>query len=310
MVKRIITTPFLMALVILLLTSCGPDELLNSVTKKIKVTVQASALISPPLPYAAEAIFDFTKNGGERFTITRTIPSDGTCENAAVTYDLYPGEIIDVKASVQGREASARTIWTSSDSLQYYRAESNAKKDAQGNSTFVWSTQLTLIAENFGQDSPPGTSVTISTATTSTTTTTPLTTSSTTTITTSTTTTTKKVVSRWDLTGDWIIKFRVDGGNSYNHDYFIVQEGGSITGSGGVPAGGKYDNRETFTGTNGLTATGPITIHSVYENGTYYYDLTGTIDEDGRISGTWIDNYNPVHKGTFSTIEGAAIPVP
>jgi hypothetical protein len=122
-------------------------------------------------------------------------------------------------------------------------------------------------------------------------------------------TTLPQIVTKWDLSGKWILRFAVTGGNSYDHDYTIIQSGGSLSGTGGVPAGGSYDNRETFTGTNGMTTSGSITIHSVYENGTYFYDITGTIDKDGKLSGTWIDNYNPVHKGTFYSISGVAKPI-
>jgi hypothetical protein len=124
-------------------------------------------------------------------------------------------------------------------------------------------------------------------------------------------TTPSLVVSRWDLTGNWIFRVEVTGGNIYNHDYTITQSGGALSGTGGVPAGSnRYENTETIAGTNGLTATGPITINSTYGNGSYRYNLTGTIDKDGKISGTWIDNYDPVHKGTFYSISGAAKPIP
>jgi len=62
---------------------------------------------------------------------------------------------------------------------------------------------------------------------------------------------------------------------------------------GGYPAGGPYSKNETFSGTIGLDASGPITIHIQYTKDLYYCDMTGTIDNAGHRSGTWKDSNMP-----------------
>jgi hypothetical protein len=260
MLKRIFIATFLGMLTIVLGMSCSPDNLVNVITESIKVSVQARASTFPGLPYDAEVIFEFTKDGGERFTITRTIPSNGRMKYAEVSYDLHPGEVIQVTAKLQGAEASkpAEILTTT-----YEEVKKLARDDGSGNLTGYFFADFELYVVRF-----------------------------------------------WDLTGKWVLRVNVEGGATYTHDYEITQTGGALTGTGGVPAGGRYDNREKITGTNGMTVTGPITIKSAYDNGTYVYELKGTIDKIGRLSGTWVDNYNPVHKGTFSTIDGLAEPIP
>lgn len=278
MVKRIITASFLIVQILMLLTGCTPGDPKpgdDSVAygEPIKVTVKASAKIWPQLSYDANAIFEFTKDGGEPFTIIRKIPPGGTSENGEVGYDLRPGEVIQVTAKVQGREASAITY---GDAVPYLYADDTITYDSAWSFSeygkYTWPFVFTLTVDNPGSDSPI------------------------------------PVVTTWNLTGKWILRVSVEGGSTYTHDYDITQTDSSLEGSGGVPAGGSYDNRETISGTNGMTANGPITMHSDYDNGTYTYYLTGTIDKDGKLSGTWVDNYNPQHKGTFTTISGAAKP--
>lgn len=115
----------------------------------------------------------------------------------------------------------------------------------------------------------------------------------------------------WDVSGDWDISFEYLGSN-YTHDLTLTQASdGTLTGMGGYPANGAHtydwqitsgsvsDNDITFTAdyTNGADAVTPLTTLVV----------TGTIDTDGTLSGTWSDNYQGgARSGTFETVAGSA----
>ncbi len=128
----------------------------------------------------------------------------------------------------------------------------------------------------------------------------PLTQSSTTPV-----TPTSQVVSKWDMTGEWTLKVFTSSGAIYYHDYSITQTESILTGTGDSSDG----HSETVVGSNLMTATGPISMVIDYEN-EYTYILEGTIDQDGKLSGEWYDNYTPPHEGTFETLSGAAKPLP
>lgn len=115
----------------------------------------------------------------------------------------------------------------------------------------------------------------------------------------------------WNTTGDYVINFNYLG-TDYPHDMFLLQDGSNdLTGHGGSPAGG---NTYEWTITSGnvtdntihfsadYTATQDAVIPQTTMN------VMGTIAGNGKISGTWSDNYADGERvGTFSTEDGAAI---
>lgn len=122
---------------------------------------------------------------------------------------------------------------------------------------------------------------------------------------------TARASATWNTTGDYVINLNYLG-TDYPHDMFLLQDAsGNLTGNGGSPAGGN-------------TYEWNITSGEVSENDIHFYaDYTATDDavtpqttmhvigaiaENGKISGTWSDNYEGGERtGTFSTQSGAAI---
>jgi len=104
----------------------------------------------------------------------------------------------------------------------------------------------------------------------------------------------------WSFEG--VMRFIVNGGGSYDHDIkFTATPDGTLTGTGGYPAGGSYSILEGVTGTISGTS---ITMH-ITQPGSYFADAIGTIAPDGTIVGTWQDNNGVT--GTFSTQTGFVV---
>lgn len=104
------------------------------------------------------------------------------------------------------------------------------------------------------------------------------------------------------IAGDWVLTF-VYGG-IWMHDIHIVtmNPDGTFSGTGGYPAGGPYTTTETITGS---IVGDNISIHSVYDGSSYYYDAIGTIAPDGSMSGTLTTSAEQV--GPWSVPAGAAV---
>ena len=127
--------------------------------------------------------------------------------------------------------------------------------------------------------------------------------------TTTTATPAAQTAQQWILTGKWTLRLVVTNmqGQTYDHDYIIASQAeGAFAGTGGSPAGGPYTNHEIISGSIGDTANGSVTMRISYNGTSYHADLTGTIDKNGEISGTWKDNNTPPKTGTFYTLTGAA----
>ena len=117
----------------------------------------------------------------------------------------------------------------------------------------------------------------------------------------------------WDVTDSWDIVFNYQG-SSYTHDLTLTQaSNGSLTGSGGYPAGGTH--AYTWTLTSGSVSGNEVDFTANY---TAPQDavvpqttltVEGTIDEeDGSMSGTWSDNYQGMTRtGTWTTSDGEAV---
>ena len=122
--------------------------------------------------------------------------------------------------------------------------------------------------------------------------------------------TAQAAVPTWDVTGTY--KVNVDyQGTAYAHDAILSQDNmGMLTGNGGSPAGA---NIYTW-----VVATGSVSGNDVdlYANYTATPDavtpqtvmhLMGSIAQDGKMSGTWSDNYQAgTRTGTWQTTEGVA----
>ena len=113
-------------------------------------------------------------------------------------------------------------------------------------------------------------------------------------------------VADWDVTGNWVVSFEYLGGY-YSHDMVLTQDGlGNITGSGGYPAGGPYSFAWTITSGSISGSNTSLTMdYTVGAVGTTMH-MTGTVADNGTMSGNWDDNYGGIRTGTWSTTSGAA----
>ncbi len=87
-----------------------------------------------------------------------------------------------------------------------------------------------------------------------------------------------------DLSGDWTLLYL----GTWNHDVSLEQNGCTLSGTGGYPAGSAdYSTDETLDGS--ATASG-IVLHSVYDgsNPLYQYTATGALQVGGTISGNLV----------------------
>jgi hypothetical protein len=118
----------------------------------------------------------------------------------------------------------------------------------------------------------------------------------------------------WDVTGSYDVSFEYLGSN-YVHDMDLAQDpADSLTGSGGHPANGTHVytwvlTSGSVTGNNiSFTANYTATADAVVPQ--TVMTVTGVIDTNGTMSGTWSDNYQGGSRsGTWETTSGAAVQV-
>jgi hypothetical protein len=114
----------------------------------------------------------------------------------------------------------------------------------------------------------------------------------------------------WNVKGNWILSFEYQGGH-YAHGATFNQTNDTIDGvNGGYPAGGPFSY--TWDIMNGSISANAINYTAVFTGspdatGTIWH-VTGTIDADGSMSGTWDDNYMGGNRtGTWASTSGAAV---
>jgi hypothetical protein len=122
---------------------------------------------------------------------------------------------------------------------------------------------------------------------------------------------TPSVDSGWNVTGSWIISFKLDGDPiSYPHDMILTQTGTNLTaGSGGYPVGAS-PYQYPWTITSGSVIGNAIDFYATYVNcavaGAVMH-VTGMIAPDGTMSGDWSDNaWGQNRTGTWTTPSGTA----
>ena len=109
------------------------------------------------------------------------------------------------------------------------------------------------------------------------------------------------------LTGQYVISFVLGG--TYNHDVFLTNTAGVLTGHGGYIAGGPYSY--TWDITSGTVIGNTMDFYAIYTGGPdavgTVMHVTGTIQPDGTVSGTWNDNYlGGYREGTWSATDMTA----
>jgi hypothetical protein len=114
----------------------------------------------------------------------------------------------------------------------------------------------------------------------------------------------------WDVTGNYVTVFNL--GTDYAHDMSLTQDSlGNLSGNGGYPAGGTHTYGWAIT--SGSVSGDTIDFYADYNVGSdavtplTTMHATGAIATDGKMSGTWADNYQGgLREGTWSTTYGAA----
>lgn len=93
--------------------------------------------------------------------------------------------------------------------------------------------------------------------------------------------------------------------NTYTHDASLTQTPLGVTGTGGYPSGGPYNY--TWHITSGSVVGTTVSLTVVYDTGApgTTMHMTGTIANDGTITGTWDDNFGGTRTGTW-TATGAS----
>lgn len=113
------------------------------------------------------------------------------------------------------------------------------------------------------------------------------------------------VTGTWDITLDYL-------GTPYVHDITVVQApSGTLTGSGGYPAGLPHTYAWTLTSGsvsgNAITFTADYTASADAVTPQTTMVVVGTIAPNGLMSGTWSDNYaGGVRTGSWTTATGTA----
>ena len=118
-------------------------------------------------------------------------------------------------------------------------------------------------------------------------------------------------VTQWNTTGAYTVAFNYLG-SDYSHDMNLVQDSsGNLTGNGGSPVGA---NVYTWVITSGSVSGSNVNFSANYTATTDAVSpqtvmaVVGTVATDGKMSGTWSDNYQGGSRsGTWSTISGAAL---
>lgn len=114
----------------------------------------------------------------------------------------------------------------------------------------------------------------------------------------------------WDTTGNYVVVMNYLG-TDYAHDMSLTQDDlGNLTGNGGSPAG---SNVYTWMITSGSVDGNTIDFFANYTatadavTPQTVLHVTGTIANDGTLSGTWSDNYQGSDRsGTWATTSGDA----
>lgn len=117
----------------------------------------------------------------------------------------------------------------------------------------------------------------------------------------------------WNTTGNYVVAMNYLG-TDYSHDMMLTQNAsGTISGSGGSPAGA---NVYTWVITSGTTTGNTIDLTANYTatgdavTPQTVLHILGTIASNGSISGTWSDNYQGgARSGTWMTTTGTATPI-
>ena len=115
----------------------------------------------------------------------------------------------------------------------------------------------------------------------------------------------------WDATGNYVVDMTYNGTDN-PHDVSLTQDAsGNLTGHGGSPAG---TDTYTWVIDSGSVSGNAITFSAHYTataDAVTPLDtlvVSGTIGTDGKITGTWSDNYNAgARSGNVTTTAGAAI---
>ncbi|MDE2399781.1 MAG: hypothetical protein KGL67_02110 [Patescibacteria group bacterium] len=115
----------------------------------------------------------------------------------------------------------------------------------------------------------------------------------------------------YNATGNYVVNMEYLG-TQYSHDLSLVQDSsGNLTGHGGSPAG---TNVYTWVITSGTVSGNSIDFLANYTatadavTPQTVLHVTGTIGTDGKITGTWSDNYKGgARTGALTTVSGAAI---
>ena len=106
-----------------------------------------------------------------------------------------------------------------------------------------------------------------------------------------------KTYQRWSLVGTWELEFYL-GGTKYLHDMWITDETYTTFSGTGT-------NSHTWVVTGTKDGNGAeISMKIDYDLSSYEVNAIGTIDSNGRLSGTWT---GPGQSGTWKSSEGEAI---
>jgi len=96
----------------------------------------------------------------------------------------------------------------------------------------------------------------------------------------------------WSLIGDWVLEFDYNG-SKYIHNMTITDDIFNGTGTNGSI---------TWT-VNGKVVGNQVEMTIEYDHNNYYVGVSGTIDDDGTMSGTWM---NASQEGTWESTTGTA----